>query len=135
VKVIGVGILRPNAAPAEEVVCAPPSVQGRWGIEHGALGRLVGRAQSTNRGRGQLCPLCVLVEGIQDCSRAPRINDVALLVLGLPRRATRSRIRASSVSDLEPYFFSLGVPRKRSESKMKFWPEGSIMTWILSLSF
>jgi hypothetical protein len=62
-------------------------------------------------------------------------NEPGLLVLGLTRRATRSRIRVSSVSDLEPYFFSLGVPRKRSESKMKFWPEGSIMTWILSLSF
>ena len=34
-----------------------------------------------------------------------------------------------------PYFFSLGAPRKISESKMKFWPEGSIITWILSLSF
>lgn len=33
------------------------------------------------------------------------------------------------------YLFSLGAPRKISESKMKFWPEGSIMTWILSLSF
>jgi len=26
------------------------------------------------------------------------------------------------------YLFSLGAPRKISESKMKFWPEGSIMT-------
>src|SRR6266508_5612329 len=33
------------------------------------------------------------------------------------------------------YLLSLGAPRKMSESRMKFWPDGSIMTWILSLSF
>jgi hypothetical protein len=82
---------------------------------------------------------CLSDQGVQSFRttgvRRGRRTSAGLLVLSLPRCATRSRIRASSVSDLEPYFFSRGAPRKRSESKMKFWPEGSIMTWILSLSF
>jgi len=65
----------------------------------GALGELVGRAQSTNRGRGQWCPLCVLVEGIQDCSRVLRINDV-------------DPITAYGVST----FAALAIPRDGSES-------------------
>jgi hypothetical protein len=109
---------------------------GGWGGLHGAhdgVGSTASPSSASREGAAHF------VEEFQSFQRFGASTDArtstGLLVLGLSRRATRARIRASSVSDLKSYLFSLGLPRKISESKMKFWPEGSIMTWILSLSF
>ena len=73
--------------------------------------------------------------GIDLKSWCRRFNPVPAHQFFLEVRRPCSSLRIAIDLGSSFYLFSLGVPRRISESKMKFWPEGSIMTWILSLSF